>query len=114
MNANARQARAEIRRMSRVTRAVRRAEKAVAGGLASAKEHMVAGGLEFAVADRFAAAFSRGMVAQGTRTMALKLRGRRTKRVDVKLYDAETFAARLAVYRPKDGAAAVLFAQLAA
>jgi hypothetical protein len=114
MNANARKARATTRQMAHDTRAVRRAQRAVATGVASAKSHLVAAGLDVDTAARFAGAFSRGMTAQGKRAVSLKLRGRRAKRVEVKLYDLATFAARLATYRPKDKEAAARFDAVAA
>ncbi|GLW00914.1 hypothetical protein Slala05_45450 [Streptomyces lavendulae subsp. lavendulae] len=44
----------------------------------------------------------------------VKLKGRARKAVALKLYDLATFAARLAVYRPRDPHAAAQFASLAA
>lgn len=114
MNANTRTARAHLRNMTRTAKATRRAEKAITAPTASAKNHLIAVGLDIPTATRFAAAFSRGMVAQTTVTATIKLTGRRTKRVAVKHYNTATFAARLAVYRPKDTAAAARFEHLAA
>lgn len=114
MNTNARTARATIRTMRRDNRAIRAAHKAVAAGPASAKHHMIAAGVPVATAERFAGAFSRGMVATDKVTVAIKLRGRVVKRVEVKRYNADTAAARLATYRPKDEAAAALFERVAA
>ena len=117
MNANARKARATVRTMRREHRVTRAAHTAVAAGPASAKHHLIAAGFPVATAQRFAGAFSRGMVAQDKAETVIKLRGRRTKRVDVKLYDRETFVARLCVYRPRKDAAeweASLFAAMVA
>ena len=49
----------------------------------------------------------------GARTTTVKLKGRVRKAVQVKLYAARTFAARLATYRPKDAVAAARFDALA-
>jgi len=117
VNANARTARATVRTLRRENRAIRMATKAVAAGPASAKHHLIAAGFPVATAERFSAAFSRGMVAQDKVTTVIKLKGRRTKRVDVKLYDRETFVARLCVYRPRKNVAeweASLFAAMVA
>ncbi|WP_210587156.1 hypothetical protein [Streptomyces sp. GESEQ-35] len=70
-------------------------------------------GLDDATAHRFAGAFSRGVTADGTRTTAVKLKGRARKAVAVKVYSADTFLTRLAAYRPKDTTAAASFARLA-
>lgn len=114
MNATARHARATRRQLAADTRAARRAQRAVTAGPASAKHHLIAAGLPVATATRFAAAFSRGVHADATGTAVIKLRGRRTKRVDVKLYAPETAVRRLAAYRPKDKAAAAVFERAAA
>ena len=96
------------------TRAANKARRAVATGTPqTARTQLVAAGLDDTTAKRFAGAFSRGVIADGTRTATVKLKGRTTKRVAVKLYAADTFAARLAEYRPRDKAAAALFARLA-
>jgi hypothetical protein len=115
MNATARKARQEIRTMRRVNRKLTVWDReALSGRPCSVKAYLVHVGMDFAVAERFASAFSRGMVAQDRRTVDIKLRGRRTKRVDVKLYDRRTLAARLAAYRPKDADAAAEFERVAA
>jgi len=114
VNANARTARATVRTMRRNNRVTRAAHKAVAAGPASAKHHMIVAGVPVATAERFAGAFSRGMVATDKVTVEIKLRGRVTKRVEVKRYDADTAAARMATYRPKDKTAAAVFERVAA
>jgi len=114
MIATNRTRRATLKARTAQTRAARRATKAVATGTPQpARTQLVAAGLDDATAKRFAGAFSRGVTADGTRTATVKLKGRVTKRVAVKLYSATTFAARLAQYRPRDKAAAALFARLA-
>ena len=75
---------------------------------------VVAAGLDDATAKRFASAFSKGVTPTATAQAKVKLRGRVAKTVTVKLYDHATFAARLAVYRPKNPVAAAVFAALAA
>lgn len=121
MNATARKARAQLRAMRRETvaahretRTTRRAHKAVATGLATAKNHMIVAGIPVPLADRFAGAFSRGMVAQGVITVSVRPGGRLVLRRAAKLYSAATAAARLATYRPKDKAAAAVFERVAA
>lgn len=111
MNAKARTARQIIKARTTTAKTISRAAKAVsAGGAQSAKVRLVAAGISPATADRFAGAFSRGVTADGARTTQIKLRGRVRKTVQVKLYSETTFAARLAVYRPKDKTAAAEFA----
>lgn len=106
--------RATLRQRRAQTSAARRATKAVATGTPqSARTQLVAAGLDDATAKRFAGAFSRGVLADGTRETQVKLKGRATKRVAVKLYAPATFAARLTVYRPRDLTAAALFARAA-
>ncbi len=115
MNAKARAARRFIKASSAATRAARKAAKAVKTGAPQpAKTHLIAKGLDMATAKRFAGAFSKGVVPTATGETKVKLKGRRTKRVAVKLYDAVTFAGRLAIYRPKDKTAAALFTRIAA
>lgn len=114
MNANARRARREIRSLARATRATRRAHRNVNAGPASAKHHLIVAGVSLATADRFAGAFSRGMVAADKMDVSLKLRGRRRKAIQVKRYVAETVIMRLATYRPKDAVAAAEFERVAA
>lgn len=121
MNANACKARAQLRAMRRQTvaahretRTVRRAHKAVSTGLATAKQHMVVAGIPVPLAERFAGAFSRGMVAQGVVTVSVRPSGRLVLRRPAKLYSVATAAARLATYRPKDKVAAAVFERVAA
>jgi hypothetical protein len=112
--ATARNRRAVLRHRAAATRAARRAHRAIATGTPQpVRTRLVAAGLDDATAQRFAGAFSRGVTADGTRETKVKLRGRVAKRVQVKLYTAGTFAARLATYRPKNPVAAARFAQLA-
>jgi hypothetical protein len=106
--------RAALRRRTAETRAAARARRAVATGTPQpVRTRFVAAGLDDATAKRFAGAFSRGLVADDTRETVIKLKGRITKRVAVKLYAARTFAARLATYRPKDKVVAARFEMLA-
>lgn len=114
MNARTRTARRTLRQRAAATRAARRAVKAVATGTPQpARTQLVAAGLDDHTAKRFAGAFSRGVIADGTRETSVKLKGRVRKTVAVKLYAPATFAARLSVYRPKDLTAAALFARAA-
>lgn len=106
--------RATLRQRATQTRATARAHRAIATGQPqTARTQLVAAGLDDATAKRFAGAFSRGVTADATRETKVKLKGRVQKTVLVKLYTPTTFAARLAVYRPKDRTAAALFARLA-
>lgn len=103
-----------LRNRTREQRTTRRALKAVATGLPqTARTHLVAAGINDHTAKRYAGAFSRGITADATSQTSLKLKKRTRKLVTVKLYSADTFAARLAVYRPKDLTAASLFEQAA-
>lgn len=114
MNATARTARRIAKARSNETRSTRRSVKAVATGAPqSAKTHLIAVGIDAGTAKRFAGAFSAKVVPTLVGETVIKLKGRRTKLVPVKLYDQATFAARLAVYRPKDKAAAKLFTRAA-
>jgi hypothetical protein len=114
MNAKARQARRTIRQRATDTRAQNRATRAVATGRPqTARTHLLAAGLSDTDARRFAGAFSRSVLPTATTETVVKLKGRVTKTVPVKLYDRRTFVARLAVYRPKDRAAAARFERLA-
>lgn len=114
MKASSRTARQTIRTRSAHTRAARRAHRAVATGLPqTARTHLIAAGLDDPTAKRYAGAFSRGTTPTTTGETEVKLRGRRTRRVTVKLYDATTFAARLAIYRPRDLTAAARFERAA-
>lgn len=115
MNANARAARATLRTRHAETRAARKARRSVSTGTPqSARAHLVAVGLSDADAARYARGFSRGVVATTTTHRRIKLKGRVTRLVTIKLYDTDTFRARLARYRPVDKAAAARFAAIAA
>lgn len=106
--------RATLRQRTREQRATTRAHRAIATGTPQpARTQLVAAGIDDATAKRFAGAFSRGVQADGTRDTQVKLKGRTRKTVAVKLYAPATFAARLAVYRPKDLTAAALFERAA-
>lgn len=94
---------------NRTRRATLRQRAVATGTPQTARTHLVAAGLNDTTAKRYASAFSRGVTADATRETTVKLKGRVTKRVTVKLYNARTFAARLAVYRPKDITAAAQF-----
>ena len=114
MNARTRTARQTLKTRTAQTRATRRATKAITTGTPqTARTHLLAAGIDDATAKRFAGAFSRGVQADATSDTTVKLKGRRTKRVTVKLYTATTFAARLAVYRPRDLTAAAMFERAA-
>lgn len=98
----------------RERRATRRTLRAVNTGQPQpVRTRLVAAGLDDATAKRFAPAFSRGLTADGARTTTVKLKGRARKAVQVKLYAARTFAARLATYRPKNPVFAARFEALA-
>lgn len=97
---------AKRRQLGRTVRDQRRAAKTVAKGAATARTHLLAAGVDAADAKRFAGAFSRGLAPPDARLVEIKLKGRATATVPVKLYDLRTFAARLATYRPKDASAA--------
>jgi hypothetical protein len=113
--ANRRALRATLRRRTAETRATHRALRAVATGQPQpVRTRLVAAGLDDATAKRFAPAFSRGLVADDTRETRIKLKTRVRKTVQVKLYAASTFAARLSTYRPKDVTAAARFETLTA
>lgn len=110
MIASSRERHSALRHLNRELRAHSRARKLVATGTAqAARTHLVASGLDTATAQRFAAAFSRNVLPTGRRVTRIKLTGRRTALVPVKLYSRATFAARLAVYRPRDPHFAHLF-----
>lgn len=114
MNDRSRNARRTFRQRAAQTRAARRAHRAVATGTPQpARTRLVAAGLDDTTAKRFAGAFSRGLIADATRETRIKLKGRTRKTVQVKLYCAAKFAARLSVYRPKDVTAAARFEQAA-
>lgn len=106
--------RATLRQRATATRTTRRAHRNTATGHPqTARTRLIAAGLDDPTAKRYASSFSRGLIADGTRTTRIKLKGRTRKQVQVKLYTAATFAARLATYRPKDLTAARLFEQAA-
>lgn len=114
MNAKARTARQTLRQRSTTHRATRKAVRAVGTGTPqTARTHLIAAGIDITTAKRFAGAFSTRVQPTATTTAPIKLKGRVTKTVAVKLYDLATFAARLAVYRPKDKSAAAQFTQAA-
>lgn len=114
MNVKARTARRITRQRHTDTRATRKAQKATATGTPqTARTHLLAAGIDDATAKRFAGAFSRSATPTGTAETVIKLKGRVTKRVGVKLYDLPAFIARLAAYRPKDKTAAEKFARAA-
>src|ERR1044072_5234488 len=114
MNASSRQARHTIRTRTRTQRAASRPRRAIATGAPqTARTHLVAVGLDDVTAKRYAGAFSRGVEADRSEEHTSELQKRTRKTITVKLYAATTFAARLAVYRPKDLTAAALFEQAA-
>lgn len=113
MNTKARTARRITAQRRTENRRVVLARRAAQATEASAKTRLIAAGIAPVVADRFAGAFSRGVVADGTTTADIKLKGRVRKTVAVKLYRLDTFADRLNVYRPKDKTAAREFARAA-
>ncbi|WP_399559562.1 hypothetical protein OIA45_48980 (plasmid) [Streptomyces chartreusis] len=103
-----------LRNRTREQRTVRRAVKAIATNTPqTARTHLVAAGIDDQTAKRYAGAFSRGTTPTATTDTVVKLKGRNRKQVTVKLYDAATFTTRLAVYRPRDLAAAARFEQAA-
>lgn len=115
MRHSARQARSVQRDRAAQVRAARRACKAVATGQPqTARVLLVAAGLADCTAKRFASAFSRGVTPTAKGAACIKLRGRRTRTVEVKLYDLATFSARLAAYRPACKLAAAEYAAVAA
>lgn len=106
--------RAQLHNRAAQTRATARAHRAVATGQPQpVRTRLVAAGLDDATAKRFAGAFSRGLVADGTRETKIKLKARVRKTVQVKLFTATTFTARLATYRPKDATFAARFERIA-
>jgi hypothetical protein len=108
----------------RAARVVLDARRAVSTGTPqTARTHLVNAGLSDADAQRFASAFSRDVIATGTKVQVVRERRKnatqanhfRIVRRPVKTYDLKTFRARLAVYRPKkDTAAAARFEAVAA
>lgn len=114
MIATNRARRAQLRNLIRTNKRTQAARKAIAAGRpASAKSHLITAGLPVELADRYASAFSRGMTALELGQADIKLKGRVTKDVNVKLYDVQAFLTRLGSYRPKDKAAAAEFARVA-
>lgn len=118
MRKSARQFFARQRDLRRAAAKQRDARKTVVlPGPHSAKEYLLALGLDRDTADRYASAFSAGVpaarVTRHEKKLPGKRHGSRIKIVDVKLYDWPTFARRLTVYRPKNAAAAARFAELA-
>jgi len=113
MIASNRHRRAQLRTVTRNVREQRRAAKRMTlAVVAPVRTQLLAVGVDAATARRFAPAFSRGLVRAATGTTVIKLHGRRTKRVEVKLYDRSRFFDRLATYRPaKDANARRVFAR---
>lgn len=118
MRKSAREFFAKQRDLRRAVAVQRDARKIVVlDGPHSAKEYLLALGLDRETADRYAGAFSQGVpaarVAQHEKKLKGKRHGSRVKVVAVKLYDWPAFAQRLTVYRPKSEDAAARFAELA-
>lgn len=114
MNAKARTARQTIKTRATDTRKARKAVRMISAGKpVTAKLHMAAAGIDGKTANRFAGAFSARQTPTLVSETRIKLKGRVTKAVLVKLYSADLFAARLAAYRPKDKAAAQIFERAA-
>lgn len=119
MRKSAREFFARKRELQRAARTLHNARKTVVmPGPHSAKEYLLALGLDRDTADRFAGAFSKGVPAARRITHMHKLPGKRHgarfKAVEVKLYDWNDFSGRLLTYRPaKDKTAAAKFAELA-
>lgn len=115
MIASNRTRRAQLRTLVRTNKRTTAARKAIASGKPeTVKNHLINVGISVELADRFASAFSRGMTALDLGAADIKLKGRVTKAVNVKLYDVDTFLSRLATYRPKDKVAAAEFSRVAA
>lgn len=118
MNQHSTNARRALRERAHGTRAARRATKDVRdGGLHTAKTWLMALGHTYDDADRYSGGFSRGIDADGTLTRTKRGRrkdGTRYRREEtVKLYTPAKAAARAAVYRPQDKAAAARFERVA-
>lgn len=98
------------RQLQRTVRAQRSAAKRVATARPqAARTWLLAAGMDAADAKRYAGSFSRGVSPTTVSLTTIKLRGRVTRPVPVKLYDQASALARLETYRPKDrGAAAKL------
>ncbi|MER6778477.1 MULTISPECIES: hypothetical protein [unclassified Streptomyces] len=125
MNAKARTVRQVIKARAAAYRAPRKAvrvaasatrkalRKVATGTPQTARTHLLAVGIAPDMAKRFAGAFSARVKPTATARAAIALKGRVRKSGAVKLYDLATFATRLAVYRPKDRAAAARFERAA-
>lgn len=106
--------RATIRHRANTNRATRKATRNVnTGRPQTARTHLTAAGIDDTTARRYAPAFSRGITADDVAVTRIKLKGRARKTVHAKLYTLDTFAQRLAAYRPKDKTAAAQFAHAA-
>lgn len=116
MIASNRHRRAQLRTLRATQRRKARGVRTVNGAVvAPASAHLAAAGIPADVIDRYKSAFSRGLTPATVRNTVIKLAGRATKTVPVKLYDAARIRERLATYRPrKDVAAAAAFAAAAA
>lgn len=118
MRKSAREFFARKRNLRRAVNVQRDARKTVVlDGPHSAKEYLLALGLDKETADRFTSAFSKGVPASRIVWHEKKLQGKRhgtrVIQVEVKLYDWNTFAGRLLTYRPRNADAATRFADLA-
>jgi len=115
MNARARAARATTRTRTRTQRATARAARRIATGTPQpVTTHLIARGLDPAIARRFAGAISKAAgTAQATTTARIKLRGRTRKTVPLKLFTHAGITPTLRTYRPKAPAYAPHFARLA-
>ncbi|MGX1840562.1 hypothetical protein [Streptomyces diastaticus] len=114
MNARTRTARHTLRQRTRTNRTTTRATRNTATGLPQpASTHLIAAGIHPTLARRYSGAFSRTVTPTTLGETTIKLRGRRTKTVPVKLYDQATFTARLATYRPRNAGDARLFERAA-
>lgn len=101
----------KLRATAAQTRAVARAARVKRNGTpATARTLLVAAGLPDDIAKRYAGAFSKGVEAALPKVSKRIPTGRRSKRVQVAVYTHAEFAARLAVYRPKNADHAALFA----
>lgn len=117
MIARSRKARTTLRTRTSANRARRAARRQLfAGTPQPVSTHLIGRGLDPALAHRFAGAASRAAgVADATTTARIKLRGRVTKTVNVKLFSAARIDSVLTTYRPKSNpAAAAAFMALAA
>ena len=106
---------AKRRELARTVRARHAAARRVATGQPqSARTWLLAAGMDAKDAKRFAGPFSRGQQADATGTTVIKLKGRATAVVPVKLYSRPAATARLAVYRPADRSISAKLARSAA